>query len=186
MTPPNESPMRKVIVAMMALAVVVIFLTSFISGARIPVEQEAKARQAPQQDPMATVPALMAKLKGNPKDVDAIHELAEIFTRAEDWTKATHFWTKALEISPDNLGLYYHRGYALLQLDRYEESAADYKTILQTKPDSYQAHFYLGFINKHGFSRLDVARQHFEKALALNPDDAELVVEIKRELTDME
>jgi len=180
-----EFPMRKLIVGMMAVAIAAIFLTSFITGANVPLERQAGAKKSMKSDEMAAVPALMSRVQNNPKDEEAFLELAELFSRTENWDKSIFFWTKALELNPDNLGGHYHRAYSLVELQRYEEAIADYEFILKAKPDAYQAHYYLGVINKHGLKKPDVAKKHFQQALAANPKDNELVAEINKELSDM-
>lgn len=179
-----EFPMRKLIVGMMALAVAAIFLTSFTTGP-IPGERQSGPTKSVKKDEMSAVPALMARIKDNPKDEEAVLELAEIFSRAQDWQKSEFFWSKATEIDPNNLGARYHRGFTRVQLKRYEDAIADYEFILQAKPDAYQAHYYLGVINKYGLDKPDVAKRYFQQALAAKPQDRELVAEIEKELSDM-
>jgi len=181
----SEFPMRKLVVGMMAVAVAAIFLTSFITGANVPLERQAAGKKNMKTDEMSAVPALMSRVQANPKDEEALLELAELFSRTENWEKSLHFWTKALELNPDNLGGHYHRAYSLVELQRYEEAIADYEFILKVKPDAYQAHYYLGVIYKHGLKKPDAARMHFQQALAANPKDNELITEIKKELSDM-
>jgi tetratricopeptide (TPR) repeat protein len=180
-----EFPMRKLVVGMMAVAIAAIFLTSFFTGANVPLERQAGAKKSMKSDEMSAVPALMARIKDNPKDEEAVLELAEIFSRAQDWQKSEFFWSKATEIDPSNLGARYHRGFTRVQLKRYEEAIADYEFILQAKPDAYQAHYYLGVINKYGLDKPDVAKRYFQQALAAKPQDRELVAEIEKELSDM-
>jgi tetratricopeptide (TPR) repeat protein len=177
--------MRKMIVGMMAVAVAAIFLTSFITGANAPRERQAVAKNSMKSNEMAAVPALMNRVQSNPKDEEALLELAEIFSRTESWEKSLVFWTKALELNPNNLGGHYHRAYALVELQRYDEAIADYEFILKAKPDAYQAQYYLGVIYKHGLKKPDAAKMYFQQALAANPKDNDLVSEIKKELSDM-
>lgn len=181
----TEFPMRKLVVGMMAAAVAAIFLTSFITGANVPLERKAADKKSMQSDEMAAVPALMARVQNDPKDEEALLELAELFSRAGSWEKSLHFWTKALELNPDNLGGHYHRAFSLVELQRYEEAIADYEFILKAKPDAYQAHYYLGVIYKHGLNQPDKAKAHLRQALAANPRDSSLVSEINKELSDM-
>lgn len=180
-----DFPMRKMIVGMMAMTVAAIFLTSFIKGANAPLERQAVANISMKSSDMAAVPALMNRVQSNPKDEEALLELAEIFSRTENWEKSLFFWTKALELNPNNLGGHYHRAYTLVELQRYDEAIADYEFILKAKPDAYQAHYYLGVIYKHGLKKPDAAKMYFQQALAANPKDNDLVSEINKELSDM-
>ncbi|WP_027191412.1 tetratricopeptide repeat protein [Fundidesulfovibrio putealis] len=180
-----EFPMRKLVVGMMAVGITAIFLTSFITGANVPLERQAQSKKSMKSDEMAAVPALMGRVQANPKDEEALLELAELFSRTENWEKSLFFWTKALELNPDNLGGHYHRAYSLVELQRYEEAISDYEFILKVKPDAYQAHYYLGVIYKHGLNKPDLAKKHLQQALATSPKDNDLIAEINKELSDM-
>ena len=180
-----EFPMRKLVVGMMAVAIAAIFMTSFITGANVPLERQAQSKKSMKSDEMAAVPALMSRVQANPKDEEALLELAELFSRTENWEKSLFFWTKALELNPDNLGGHYHRAYTLVELQRYEEAISDYEFILKVKPDAYQAHYYLGVIYKHGLNKPDMGKKHLQLALAANPKDNELISEINKQLSDM-
>lgn len=180
-----EFPMRKMIVAMMAVGITAIFLTSFIMGPNVPLERQAESKKSMKSDGMTAVPALMSRIQENPKDEEALLELAELFSRTENWEKSLYFWTKALELNPDNLGGHYHRAYTLVELQRYDEAISDYEFILKAKPDAYQAHYYLGVIYKHGLNKPDLAKKHLQQALAANPKDNELISEINKQLSDM-
>lgn len=180
-----EFPMRKLVVGMMAVAIAAIFMTSFITGANVPLERQAQSKKSMKSDEMAAVPALMGRVQANPKDEEALLELAELFSRTENWEKSLFFWSKALELNPDNLGGHYHRAYTLVELQRYEEAITDYEFILKVKPDAYQAHYYLGVIYKHGLNKPDLAKKHLQLALAANPKDNELISEINKQLSDI-
>lgn len=179
-----ELPMRKLIVGMMALAVAAIFLTSFATGPLLGERQNGPAKSM-KKDDMSAVPALMARVKDNPKDEEAVLELAEIFSRVQDWQKSVHFWSKAVELDPSNLGARYHRGFTLVQIERYDEAVADYEYIIKAKSDAYQALYYLGVINKYGYKRLDAAKRYFQQALDLKPSDKDIVAEIQKEISDL-
>lgn len=181
-----EFPMRKLVVGMMACAVAAIFLTSFLKGPGIPQQQQQSAKgKSMNTELMSDVPALMARVKDNPKDLEALLELGEIFNRAEDWPKSLHFWGKAIELEPDNVGAHYHRAYALVELQRYGEAVADYEFILAAKPESYQAHYYLGVIYKLALEKPDLARKHLQAALDAKPTERDLVAEIEKHLSDL-
>lgn len=180
-----DFPMRKLIVAMMGLAVAAIFLSSFLRGPNVPQQRESAKTKTMSSEVMSAVPELMARVKDNPKDEEAILELGEIFNRAGDWQKSLHFWTKAVELNPDNLGAHFHRAYALVELQRYEEAIPDYEFIIRAKPGSYQAHYYLGMIYKHVLSKPEVAKRHFQLALDAKPKESELASDIQKELSDM-
>ncbi len=185
MTTKTDNSMQKMIIAMLGLGVLAIFLTAFVSGVGIPTAKERPAANAEDSEMMSSVPPLMAKLKDNPNDKEALLQLAHVFNRAEQWDKAEPFWSKVVALDPENTGARYHHGFALAQLNRFPEAIAEYEAILKAKPGESIAHYYLGLINKQGLKKLDVAKKHFKQALALKPDDKELVAEIEKELANM-
>ena len=179
-----EFPIRKIVVAMMGAAIIAIFLTAFFTGANAPFEHQAGQKKTGQSDEMSELAPLMARIKANPQDADALIGLAEIFSRSKDWQKSEHFWSKVVELDPKNIGAHYHRGFTLIQLERYAEAIAEYEFILQAQPESPQALYYLGAINKYGFQKPDEAKKFFQQALALKPEDRELVMAIENELPE--
>lgn len=181
----NEFPMRKMVIAMMGVGVLAIFLTSFAMGVDVPTPKEHVSATSEDSEMMSSVPPLMAKLKDNPNDKDALLQLAHLFNRAEDWQKAEPFWNKVVALDPSNIGARYHHGFALAQLNRFPEAVSVYEAILKAKPEESTAHYYLGMINKHGLKKPDVAKKHFKQALSLKPDDKELLAEIEKELAAM-
>lgn len=185
MTTKTELSMRKMIIAMVGLGVLAIFLTSYAKGVYVPTAKERVASTSAESGMMSSVAPLMAKLKDNPNDKDALLQLAYLFDRAEEWVKAEPFWGKVVALDQTNIGARYHHGFALAQLNRLPEAVSEYEAILKAKPEEAVAHYYLGMINKHGLKKPDVAKKHFKQALALKPDDKELLAEIEEELASM-
>lgn len=79
-----EFPIRKIVVAMMGAAIIAIFLTAFFTGANAPFEHQAGQKKTGQSDEMSELAPLMARIKANPQDADALIGLAEIFSRSKD------------------------------------------------------------------------------------------------------
>ena len=179
----TDFPLRKPVICLMAAAMVLIFLTSFLTGGRVPSEGTTGAPV--QSDAMAPVPDLMARLNNDPQDEQTVLELAEIFSRVQDWDKAILFWSKAVTLNSENLGARYHRGTALLHQQRYDEAIKDYEFILQVQPQAYQALYYLGVINKYGFKNNDAAKKYFQQALDLKPEDKEMASDLEKELATL-
>lgn len=178
----SESPMRKMIIAMVGLGVLAIFLTSFVMGVEVPAAKEHASARSTNSELMSSTLPLMAKLKDNPNDYDALVQLANAFYDAEKWENAEPLWGKIAAKNPTCILSRYRQGFALVQLNRFPEAIPVYEAILKLKPEEAAAHYYLGMINKHGLKRLDVAKKHFKLALALKPDDKELFAEIEKEL----
>ena len=67
--------------------------------------------------------------------------------------KAIEYFNNAIKLKPDNAILYFDRGIAYGQLDRYKRSLEDYNKAIRLKPDLAQAYinravFYLNHGNK--------------------------------------
>ncbi|MGJ3522448.1 hypothetical protein ACR4XJ_05380 [Nitratidesulfovibrio sp. D1] len=188
MSNPRENDLkttpRKFVLLVVAVSVAAIFLAAFL---RDPAASRRQGgTQARQGGPDATqVAALMKKVQENPGDKEAILELSELFSRAKDWPNAAIFWGKAIALDAGNTSSYFHRGHALLELQRFDEALADYGAIVTLKPDAYVAHYYIGMIQKYEKNAPEVAREHFRKALSLNPKDKGLVAELNKELASL-
>lgn len=181
-----DFPMRKLILGMMGLAVAAIFLSSFLRGPNLPQQRESAKTKTMSSEVISAVPELMSRVKDNPKDEKAILELAEIFSRVQDWQKSAHFWSKMVELNPKCLNARYQRGFALVQIERYDEAVADYEFIIQVKPDAFQALYYLGVINKYGYKNSEAAKKYFQQVLDMNPSDKDILAEIQKETSDLE
>ncbi|NHZ46236.1 tetratricopeptide repeat protein [Nitratidesulfovibrio liaohensis] len=175
---------RKFVLLVMAASVAAIFLTAFLRDPAATRGQNGSQARQTGPDP-SQVATLMKKVQENPGDREAIMELSELFSRAKDWPNATIFWGKAIALDTGDTSAYFHRGHALLELQRYDEALADYGTIITLKPDAYVAHYYIGMIQKYEKNAPDVASEHFMKALSLNPKDKGLVAELNKELASL-
>ncbi|MDR2893230.1 MAG: tetratricopeptide repeat protein [Deltaproteobacteria bacterium] len=174
---------QKPVIAVTAVCIIIMFLTSFMQGGNIPGEQRTTQQVAPSNNSsMAEIPALMEKLNANPKDTVTLKELAEAFSRANDWDNAALFWGKLIEISPQDIVALEHRGTALMHSNRYHEAIADYEKVLLLYPGEIHALFNLGLIYKYGHQDDAKARSYFQQALDTNPQDPNLLKAIKEEL----
>ena len=178
----KEFSLQKLVIGFMAAGIVIMFMTSFIGGGNVPDGRQKREAIQGQDAAMAEVPMLMAKLKENPRDTVALQELAEAFSRAQDWEKAAIFWGRVIEILPEDANALNHRGAALMRVNRYEEAAADYEKILGINENEYHALYYLGIIYKYGFQNQEKAREYFQRSLDKNPTEAELVKALREEM----
>ncbi len=184
-----EFAMRKPIICLMAVGIVIIFMTSFINGAGIPsgvrASQASGGEGQGQEQMLAEVPALMDKLRKNPKDTEALQELAEAFSRAQDWERATLFWAKVIDLMPNDINALTHRAAALIRSDRYHDAVADYEKILGIDPNEYHALYYLGMVNKYVFKEKDKARAYFQRVLDLKPQEKNFIKSVQEEMAEL-
>ncbi len=80
--------------------------------------------------------------------------------------------TKSLEINPNQPGVYFNRGNALLNLGRFEDAFASYAQATALYPNYAEAYCNQGTALQN-LSRLPEALEAYDKALAIRPDLAE-------------
>jgi len=95
-----------------------------------------------------------------------------------DFTTARRKFEEASKLAPDEPDYYSYLGWAIFQMARDSKTAADIKKAKQNlnkaiamNPDNDKPYLIMGRIFA-GEGNLSMARQHFEKALQVNPDCA--------------
>ena len=139
--PSEVTSLQKMLVAIVAFGLMAIFMTLLVNGTGIPDGRQDATRTAA-NDSQSNIAALMARLKDNPTDVEALQEIAESFSRNEEWDKAVQFWSKVMAITPKDANALNHRGMALLQAERYQEAVSDFEQIVAQDPGAYHAMYY--------------------------------------------
>jgi len=82
--------------------------------------------------------------------------------------EAIREFRKAIELDPDNAHAHDNLATVLAEKERYRESLEEYLHALRLEPDNPTAHYNLAcFLATHG---LDMAVDHFEESLALDPE----------------
>ena len=75
------------------------------------------------------------KSTGNPT-VDNYYKVGYNHFKAGDWANAAEYFTKAIELQPDNFNLYNRRGICYIKLQNYEKSIVDYTIAISLQPDN--------------------------------------------------
>jgi tetratricopeptide (TPR) repeat protein len=110
-------------------------------------------------------------VKRNPRDPEAINNLAQVLVRLGRATEALPHFERACSLNPDKWSYRFNLARALSQLNRWDESVASYRQAQQLYPDDYVTTFNLALtLHKKGDEAGAVAE--YEKAIALNPEDA--------------
>jgi tetratricopeptide (TPR) repeat protein len=94
---------------------------------------------------------------------------ADLLRNARKYHDAHEIYTHTLELDADNLELYYARGLNAVDMGRLDILEQDMGYILAQQPDHADAHNALGYTLADRTDRLDEARRHIEKAMALKP-----------------
>ncbi len=104
----------------------------------------------------------------------AWNELAMLLFNKQDWQGAASCYQKSLEIDPIQIELYPNLAYALMKIDRMEESVLLIDRALARFPQEASLHGIRGEL-AYQMKDYDVALRHFALARAAAPGDLEAV-----------
>ena len=109
----------------------------------------------------------------NPRNVLAYYDLGELYSVGlRQQETAIQYYDKAIELNTYHRDSYLNRGYAYLNLGKWERAIPDLNKSIEIQPSSL-AYNNLG-ICYHKLSRFDEAIKSFDKALELNPNYADV------------
>ncbi len=89
-----------------------------------------------------------------------------------NYNDAIKYFTKNLEIFPNNAKAYYNRGRIYYNLQNYDNAISDFTKAIQLNPDFAEAYNNRG-VTYGDLQNYDKAIPDFTKAIQINPDDAE-------------
>lgn len=196
---------RKAVILAVIGAAAIMFVASFIYRMNHPnlfvkVQQQAAQQEDHdhdgdgEQDHGATPPGMsensamgkvkefMGRVEQNPDDVEALVGLGNSFLMMRAWDRALEPLQRAHELDPENVGVLKAMGIAHFNKEDFVKATEAYDAILIIDPDDSLALFNLGVIFKYYFEKPDAARTYFEKVLAVEKDDAEVIAMAKQEL----
>lgn len=122
------------------------------------------------------IEALKAKVAANPKDTDALYQLAQEYQNVQNWNGAILTWSRMSSALPDWAPAYYSQGYAYQQAGNNEMAKSSYeKFISLVKPAEIEAskqslgyaHFFVAYMEKD--SNPEKAKQNIAKSLEYEP-----------------
>lgn len=113
---------------------------------------------------------LKASIDSNPKDLDALIQLGNLYYDNGKFKDAIEWYGKALEIDPSNVNVRTDRGSSYWSLKQADAAIAEFQKSLQVNPSHAQTLFNLGIVYLHGKNDMEEARKAWEKLLATNPD----------------
>lgn len=122
------------------------------------------------------IEALKAKVAVNPKDTDALYQLAQEYQNVQNWNGAILTWSRMSSALPDWAPAYYSQGYAYQQAGNNEMAKSSYeKFISLVKPAEIEAskqslgyaHFFVAYMEKD--SNPEKAKQNIAKSLEYEP-----------------
>lgn len=133
---------------------------------------------------MGKIKEYMAAVQDNPSDVEAQVNLGKAFLLMRAWDRALEPLEKANELDPGNIDVLKAIGIAHFNKEDFTRASAAYDEILEIDPNDTLALFNQGVIFKYYFEKKDVARTYFEKVLALEKNDPELLKIARQELEE--
>lgn len=108
-----------------------------------------------------------------PDHLEALHNLGVLYLQQRKPEMALQYYLRLLELQP-NLDTYYNLGVIYLYQDRHEDAINYLKEALRLDSNFFNAHLNLGavYLKKDDLVQ---ASLHYEAALALQPDDPEIL-----------
>jgi predicted O-linked N-acetylglucosamine transferase (SPINDLY family) len=108
-------------------------------------------------------------LRANPRNFDALLQLANIHLANKRFGDAEQLYAMAAKVNAEPPELFYNQGYALQSLGRHQEALAAYAHALARKPDYVEARNNRGTVLL-GLKRHAEALACFDRVLAQRPD----------------
>ncbi len=113
---------------------------------------------------------LIRYIGANPRDIDSIIRLGDIYYDRNEPAKGIEIFKKAEKIDPENLHVQTDLGMLYMRTQRPDEAIERFEKVLKIKPGFLNAHFYMGHIYRFDKNDKDKAVEHFEEVLNNNPN----------------
>lgn len=119
----------------------------------------------------AQVAALTQKLAADPKNIDALQQVADLYYTAGDYATAATWMDKILAIDPKNVTGLLALGAADFNIGKLAEAETAWRQVLAIDPKSVEAHYDLGFmyLSKNPPDLANV-RKEWNEVIAIAPD----------------
>src|SRR5215831_8621294 len=111
-------------------------------------------------------------LLDNPNFVPGWNERASLLADVNAHFDAVVNYLMALQLSPEEAGLYTNRGVSFMSLSQFYKAEADFKKSLELNPVLPETHNNLG-IMKRRVGLIEEAIEYYRKAIELKPDYAD-------------
>ncbi|PSC04679.1 hypothetical protein SLNSH_12990 [Alsobacter soli] len=122
---------------------------------------------------------LQGVVEKNPKDVEALTALGNVYRSRKDFAQAAEIYTRAIDAlgTPDqgNWTLFYFRGISLERTKHWDKAEADFKKALELYPEQPLVLNYLGYSWVDQNMNLDQAFKMLKRAVEQRPTDGYIV-----------
>jgi tetratricopeptide (TPR) repeat protein len=86
-----------------------------------------------------------------------------------EYEKSINYFTRIIEINPNDYRAYYNLGIAYYNLERFEEALKSYRIAISIKPDYKHCYYNIGLIYE-STGKFEKAAEAYEKALGIDPN----------------
>jgi tetratricopeptide (TPR) repeat protein len=176
-----------------------------IRGTRLPVQAEtAKATAIPDAPATSTTPAtpapspdqlktmadnqaapLLAKLNADPKNLDLLTSVGNLYYDARQYPVAVNYYGRALATKPSDAAVRTDMATAYWYLGDADKAIAEFNTALKYAPSNPNTLFNLGMVKWQGKHDSAGAIADWKRLLATNPDYAARD-QVEKMLSDVE
>lgn len=120
------------------------------------------------------VSALMAELKSEPKDVEALIALGDVYFEAKNYNVAGGWMRRAVAADPGNMTAHMALGAAEFNIGDAADARTNWLDVVSADPKDVEAYYDLGFVyvSKEPPDMTD-AKKVWEKVIALAPHSSE-------------
>jgi len=129
-------------------------------------------RQAPALDE-GRVQALTTIIKSDPKNADAVVQLANTYFDAEHWDDAIQWYRRAVELDAKNADASTDLGVSLYYTNKADEALAQFEHSLKIDPKHTKTLLNKGIVLAFGKQDLKAASEEWKKVVTLAPDSPE-------------
>ena len=144
-----------------------------MGSAQLPgIGSQQQGATSPEMLAQAAQP-LLAKLQANPKDVDALTQLGNLYYDGQAYSQAIEYYNKVLEITPKNPDVITDLGTAYWYTGNADKAIEDFQKSLAIRPNHPGTMFNLGIVKWQGKKDPAGAVVVWEQLLKTNPDYAQ-------------
>lgn len=158
-----------------------------VASMPFPAQTSPLPQGQPPQNPAVAAQneaSLRSLLMANPKNLDALIQLGNLYYDQGQHLQAVEWYGKALEIDPRNPNVRTDRGSSYWNLNRPDEAIAEFQKSLQVDPGHAQTLYNIGLVYLHGKNNIAEAKKAWQKLLAVNPNYPNRA-DIERQLASM-
>jgi len=151
-----------IVAAVTMFGLLMIVITSSMSKARNN-KQGKNHRRIKNKDKTATIRDANKRLAQNPKDVNALLDLADVYFQDQDWEKCINTYGMLIEMCANHPGIdvflvTMRHALAAFQLKKFETAYKGFMIARTLNSESFEVGYHLGYI--------EYRRKNYERAVA--------------------